>query len=286
MGKTPSDVRDLFREDGKTIFGHTIPPGVVEVTDPAERAKTRVPKGYPHAFTTPDGKPSPAGVIGWGVDSQGRVKRFYTDEVMAERQKAKFQRIRKLSRKLERFDAELAKDSLDDDAAALALLVRSTGMRPGSERKTGGKVQAFGATTLQAQHVNIDGDLVTFDFVGKNGKPNTFEVHNHLLARALAPRVEGKPEGEQIFPGVNENKLNAYLKGSLGAEFKTKDLRTALATATAQAAVREQAAPASKREAQALRKQISEQISERLGNTPAEVIKSYVDPQVWEPLGL
>ena len=118
-------------------------------------------------------------------------------------------------------------------------------MRPGSEGKTGGKVQAFGATTLQAQHVNIDGDLVTFDFVGKNGKPVSFEVHNHLLARSLGPRVEGKPEGEQIFPGVNERQLNAYLKDSLGAEFKTKDLRTVLATATAQAAVREMVVPES-----------------------------------------
>jgi DNA topoisomerase IB len=39
-------------------------------------------------------------------------------------------------------------------------------------------------------------------------------------------------------------------------------------------------------ERRSLRMQIAREISERLGNTPAEVIKSYVDPGVWNTLGL
>ena len=285
VGRDTADPRDLFDENGKTIFGHTLPPNTRLATD-EERRAARIPKGYPAAFVTEDGSPTPAGIMGWGVDSKGRVKRFYTDEKIAERAKAKFQRIRKLSRKLDGLDADLAKDSLGDDRAACALLVRTTGMRPGSTGKTGGDVQAFGATTLQAQHVTVDGTLVTFDFIGKNGKQVTFEVDNHLLARSLEPRLQGKAPGDDLYPGVNGTKLNGYLKDALGAEFKTKDLRTALATAAAQAAIRETVIPEGKRDRQAIRTQIATQISERLGNTPAEVIKSYVDPQVWEPLGL
>ena len=187
-------------------------------------------------------------------------------------------------------DRDLVKDAEEDDRAACAMLVRATGMRPGSTTKTGGAKQAYGATTLQAQHVSVDGDLVSFDFIGKNGKHQQFEVHNVLLAQALGPRLEGKAPEEDLFPGVTDTKLNAYLKEALGgSEFKTKDLRTYLATATAQARVSEldlEASRRGKRARQRLRKQIATEISERLGNTPTEVINSYVDPQVWATLGL
>jgi DNA topoisomerase-1 len=224
------------------------------------------------------------------VDSQGRIKRFYTPESEALRQKQKFERIRVLSGKLSDLDRTLREEAGVDDRAAVAMLVRATGMRPGSESKTGGAKQAFGATTLQAQHVTIDGDLVSFDFIGKNGKTIQFETHNRVLAAALEPHLEGKSGSDQVFQNVNEKNVNAYLKGVLGDEFKTKDLRTVLATATARARVDEidpedihDLKPAERKR---LRTEICTEISERLGNTPAEVQKSYVDPGVWDALGL
>lgn len=283
-----TEAHTLFRPDGKTIFGHSIPPGVREAT-PEERKAARIPPGYPLGYVPEDGKPLPdSGVMGWGVDKQGRVKRFYTPEKTAERQKKKFERIRVLDSKMDGLDRDLVKDADEDDRAACAMLVRATGMRPGSTTKTGGAKQAYGATTLQAQHVSVDDDLVSFDFIGKNGKQVQFEVHNLLLAQTLGSRLEGKAPDEDLFPGVTDTTLNAYLKETLGgSEFKTKDLRTYLATATAQARVSELTEiPEGKAARQKLRKQIATEISERLGNTPTEVINSYVDPQVWATLGL
>lgn len=288
---TPGSVEPhtLFRPDGKTIFGHSLPPNVREAT-PEERKAARIPPGYPLGYVTPDGKPLESGIVGWGVDSQGRIKRFYTPESEALRQKQKFERIRVLSGKLGDLDRDLREKAPGDDRAAVAMLVRATGMRPGSERKTGGQKQAFGATTLQAQHVSIDGDLISFDFIGKNGKPIQFETHNRVLAAALEPHLAGKSGEQPLFPGVNENDVNAYLKGAIGDEFKTKDLRTVLATTTARARVDElhpeDIQALSPAERKRVRKDICEAISERLGNTPAEVQKSYVDPGVWDALGL
>ena len=290
VGKSDlGDGSDLFRDDGKTIFGHTIPPGL-RLATPEERRQSRVPPGYPLAYVPEDRAEMENGIVGVGVDKMGRVKRFYSDSAMAKRAQQKFERIRLLTPKLDRLDADLVRDATEDDAAAAALLVRITGMRPGSERKTGGAQEAFGATTLQARHVEIEGDTVTFDFVGKNGKRVQFPVSNAVLAGALTTRLEGKGPEEQLFPAVNENALNAWLKQALGGrEYKTKDLRTALATATAQARVNEltpDGVPPGKAARQKLRKEIATEISERLGNTPAEVIKSYVDPGVWNALGL
>lgn len=287
VGRTgDTDPSTLFRDDGKTIFGHTLPPEARQVTDPAERKKTRVPPGYPLAYTTPDGNPLENGIVGWGVDSKGRIKRFYTDESNVERQKQKYERLRRLTAELSKLDATLIKDAKTDDTAALVMLIRATGMRPGSERETGGETQAFGATTLQAQHVEIDGDLVAFNFVGKNGKDVHFDVHNAVLAAALEPHLAGKDGEEPLFPGVNERTGNRFLKDTVGEDFKLKDLRTLLATSVATKRLSEMEIPESPKERKALRKQICTEISERLGNEPAEVQKSYVDPGVWNALGL
>lgn len=276
----------LFTPDGKTIFGHTLPPNAREAT-PEERKAARIPPSYPGAYVPTDGKELENGIVGWGLDSQGRIKRFYSDSAMAKRAKQKFKRVRALSKRLDALDAQVARDARSDDRAALAMLIRTTGMRPGSETKTGGAKQAFGATTLQAQHVLVEGDVVSFDFVGKNGKNVAFTVEDPMLAGVLGPRLAGKAPEDQVFPGVNERGVNAFIKGAVGPEFKTKDLRTVLATSTAQARVNALThIPAGKRERQAIRKAIAEEISGRLGNTPAEVIKSYVDPGVWNALGL
>ena len=260
--------------------------GLMRPAKPEERKASKVPPGYPLAFV-PEGGAWENGIVGVGVDNKGRVKRFYSDEKIAERAKAKFKRIRKLSRSLPKLDRELDKSADKDDRAACALLVRTTGMRPGSERVTGGAKQVFGATTLQAQHVQVDRDFIRFNFVGKGGKDVSFDVQDRALASALSTRIEGRAPEDQLFPGVTDRSMNTYLKGVLGDEFKTKDLRTALATATAQAAVDGLTdRPQGKREAQQLRLRIAEQIAERLGNTRQEVIDSYVDPGVWNSIGL
>jgi DNA topoisomerase-1 len=225
------------------------------------------------------------GMIGAGIDSKGRIKREYSDEFNAGRSRLKFQRISALQKKMAEVDDRLrdggAPPPPDNDDDAVLLLIRSTGLRPGSNRDRGGKVETYGATTLQAKHVVVSGDGVRLVFTGKNGKALSIDVADPDTTAMLLDRAKGAADEDELFPEATQDTVNARLKSLAGVDFKPKDLRTLLATATAHDAVARLPIPGSAKEAVKWRNQIAQEVADMLGNTKAVTLARYINPDVW-----
>jgi DNA topoisomerase IB len=272
----------LMREDGKTIFGHGIPAGMT----PAPQNHAAMKKFGPayHVLIPTEGERD--GMIAIGIDRKGRTKREYSDAFKEGQARAKYQRVRGLMGRISDVDDHLRSGGTppppEDDNDAALLLIRATGMRPGSESNTGADTQAFGATTLRAEHVITGPDgSVRLQFVGKGGKNVDIPVADPAAAAMLTHRASQDKPGDQLFPKANEKSINTRFKQIAGDSFKPKDMRTLLATAMAHDAVRRAPEPKSPKEAVALRNQIADEVAAQLGNTRAMALGSYIAPDVW-----
>ncbi len=245
--------------------------------------------GVPPAWTDVEIADSPKGVNGLlfrGIDAKGRVQSKYTEEHSAKQSKLKFKRILELETHLPKLDATLAKGVKSGDEHAMCLsIIRQGGCRPGSDNETLGTVQAFGATTLEARHVKVAGDVVKLDFVGKSGKQNQIEIKDKNLASAMRTLLKGKGKSDKVFASVDASSLLEYQRTILPKKFLLKDLRTSLGTKTALLAIKKMAVPKTKTAYKKAKSEIGKIVSEKLGNTPAIALQSYINPMVfgvWE----
>ncbi|MDX2163270.1 MAG: DNA topoisomerase IB [bacterium] len=91
----------------------------------------------------------------------------------------------------------------------------------------------YGLTTLQDHHAAVQGESVTFDFVGKSGKPHTIHLDDKRLAKIV--RQSQELPGYALFQYVDANgqpravdssHVNAYLQAITGKPFTAKIFRT------------------------------------------------------------
>lgn len=215
-------------------------------------------------------------------DTKGRPKALYTDAYHEQQAALKFARVRELHDILPGLDAALADDAATDDTAAAVLLIRRMGLRPGSMADTKADVQAYGATTLLAQHVvpATGTEPMYLDFIAKEGKHLRLPVHDPEVAAALTARAKGKKPGDRLF-ATSEPKALGYLKAHTGEKFKIKDLRTYHANALALAAMVGLEPPKTIGEYRKMRKAVAVTVSDALGNEPAMALKAYINPAVF-----
>lgn len=244
-----------------------------------ERAQTlRVPPKWKDVRINPDSK---AGLQAVGVDSKGRPTAQYSEEHHAAQAVKKYARLKKFSAVRDSLVTQAAKDAAGgNDDAAVMLLIAKTGMRIGSERNTGAKVQAYGATTLQARHVKVAGSVTTFEFVGKKGVSISLTSIDPDLARTIKSRLKGKGPNDTIF-STKDSKVRDYMHSVGGKGFMPKDFRTYVATSTALDMVKGMGAAAGEKEFKAMRLTVAKKVSSLLGNSPAMAVSSYIDPAVW-----
>jgi DNA topoisomerase-1 len=219
--------------------------------------------------------------------STGVDKRYYSRAFVEQQQAVKFARVRELDGQVARLDERLAADALDDDTAASVLVMRRTGMRPGSDAQRSGKVDApdtFGATNLRARHATVDGNTVRFEFVGKGAKDLVIEQTDPLLARVVSARLATRSGDERLF-ATHEVAARRYIQAHLGPHFESKDLRTLHGTTLARELVAGMDVPGSATAAVAARRQVATHVSKQLGNTPAVALESYIDPVVFSGAG-
>jgi hypothetical protein len=212
------------------------------------------------------------------------VKRVPKKDLEDANSAMKFERVWGLATKIPDLDDALVRDVRSDDDALAVGIMRVTGARPGGVG-TQGKTETHGVTTLRAKHVKIEGDSVSLDFTGKSGKRNRFRIADPAIADALRGRVEGKGPDDALL-ATSRDRANAYLKRAVGADYKVKDLRTALASATARQLLNDADPPRTDAEKRALRKRVIAAVAEHLNNTPAIAERSYIHPRVWDDLDL
>lgn len=245
-----------------------------------------IPPGWKNVYVNPD----PSGRLQLvAEDAKGRTVRVYNKEFVAGQAEQKFSRVQKLE---EIRDESFARARLDmgsedpatREVASVAALVQATGIRPGSERDAGGKVQAYGATTLEGRHVKTTNGGTYLKFVGKKGVALRIPIHDPAVAADLrSRRAAVEPKGKIYKAGDDD--LRDYVSKITDGLAKPKDFRTLAGTLLARervAAFGKRASSA--REYRKVVRGIAKEVAERLGNTPTVALQSYINPRVFREL--
>lgn len=258
---------------------HAANPDAQAIIDQRKAAGEVIGAPIPPAWT--DVEYFPGGnskVLVRGRDSAGRPQAFYSSEHSQAALAAKFERNKRVNaampNMLERITAGIAKG---DEEASVLRLIHLTGFRNGGEGDGNAKVKAYGASSLRAEHVTIDGDTAHFDFIGKLGVHQVHDIKDAALAADLATR---KARGGELFR-TNATKVLAYLKTIGEPDFIVHDIRTWNATRLAQRLIAAEPAPTSEIDYWLKRDAVGDVVARKLGDTRKVVLESYIDPIVF-----
>lgn len=284
------DVSDEARDNsGKwTVGAHTHKSresGDIEMRDatPEERKALAIPPAYGVA-KVPVAEGSP---ILWKAQAPNGKIQLRRSETQAGKQlQAKHERGKMFSAELPEIKAkwenEIASNGSNHHEAKVLRLVHQTGFRNGGEGG-GGKVAAYGASSLRGEHVTVEGDKIHFMFPGKGGHVQDHELVDPVLAKHFAER---KAAGEEKMFDTNDSKVREYLH-SVDGDFIVHDFRTHAATRTAAAEVEKQLKenpPKNAKEAKAIEKAALVLAARKIGDTVSVAKSTYVNPQVFEKL--
>jgi len=209
----------------------------------------------------------------------------------------------------------LKKDAQSSDpkkrAAARALLVQAmTGMRIGAEHKKGERAidRRYGASTLEARHVTVNKNSVTFNFMakgnhprfddagqpilnpnGKNiwpGKPYKVRITDKTLVDLMTDELDSKARNDRLFQ-ASASQANDYFRDvqkqlKLSGDLTSHNFRHVKATMVALSEIDKMTKP--KTEADFIKKQ--REVCERVGaviNDSWDVARrSYIMHSVWQ----
>lgn len=221
---------------------------------------------------------------------------LYSEKQVAERNKAKADRLHKLSGQIHKLRAQLKKDMKSDDRStaltALAVaLMDHTAERVGNETSKEGDNEDgkphFGVTTWQKSHVSFGKGKATIKYTGKSGVKQEKTVSDGAILSALRKAYDDCEDGD-IFchqdGKIDGSKVNAYLKDF---DITAKDIRGFHANdgmRTALKGVRSKGGklPEDKKEREAKLKdefkEALETVADELGHEPSTLKNQYLVP--------
>jgi DNA topoisomerase I len=176
--------------------------------------------------------------------------------------------------------------------AAVVRLLEETMIRIGN-REYARDNDSYGLTTLEDDHVSVEGSKVHFEFTGKSGIEHAIEFRDKRLAKVVQ-ECQDIP-GQHLFQyydedgqrhGVGSQDVNAYLQEITGQPFTAKVFRTWGGSSAAIRYLTENCADSDGDEAAAdaiCKKHINEcvsYVSDALGNTKTVCRKYYIHPAV------
>ena len=232
-----------------------------------------------------------------GYDARGRKQYRYHAKYSLMRNHSKFSRLPEFGRRLPviraRVEADLGKPGLSREKvlATVVKLLETTYIRIGNEEYMK-QNQSFGLTTLQNQHVDVEGADIKFHFRGKSGQDHEIELHDRRLARVIRECQE--LPGHELFQyrekdgtrhTINSEDVNNYLREIAGHGFTAKDFRTLAGTVLASQALAEMGPAGSETEAKRNIAAVVKATARKLGNRPATCRKYYIHPAVLESYG-
>lgn len=224
-------------------------------------------------------------ILAVGYDNKGRKQYRYHPDFRSWREGEKFDGCAAFGRLLplvrQRVEADLATAKLTRERAIASVvrLLDTGAIRVGNEAYAQSN-KSFGATTLRMRHVRAQGNVLTLRFRAKSGKDCQMRVTDKGLARFVRS-MQDLP-GQHLFQYIDEEgepapvtstDVNDYLRETMGEDFTAKNFRTWHASALGLEVLAEA-------EGKVALKDLLQQISDRLGNTPAVARRSYVHPAV------
>lgn len=273
-------------------FSYVDPVGET-VTDAALRARFDelvIPPAWRDVWICPD----PDGHLQVvGVDDADRRQYLYHPAWRRARTEEKHHRVLELARALPAFRQAVATDLAVTGAGRERVLAGGLRILDLGIFRTGGEEYAkdngtYGLATLQREHVRLSGDEVRFRYPAKGGVLREVRIRDAALAalvrtlrraHADTPRLLAYRNG-RAWHEVRADEVNERFKELAGEDFTAKDLRTWNATVLAAVALADHELPGSRRGRQRVRAAVMREVAEELGNTPAVVRSSYVDPRV------
>jgi DNA topoisomerase-1 len=156
-----------------------------------------------------------------------------TAGIKQERDQAKYDKARNLSKEIESVKTQIVKDMQNKEQktkriATACYLIYRTAMRVGDE-KDPDEADTVGATTLRKEHVKLIENEIQFDFLGKDSvrwkETIPAEGHDKQFYDNLKESISNKKDGEEIFDGITSRHVNAYystiVKGLSAKVFRT-----------------------------------------------------------------
>lgn len=168
--------------------------------------------------------------------------------------------------------------------AFLLKLEDMTCIRVGSDKDTQADVKAYGLTTLEGRHAEVNGDRVTLKFTAKQGEPGEYTLKDRQLAQFIAARKEQAGDTGKLWGDTSASKFNAYLKQIAPdtEDITAHKFRHFHATRIAGDIVEEYAGRTlSPKEFESVQKRACEAAAAHLSNTWQVTRERYVAPTVW-----
>jgi len=221
---------------------------------------------------------------------------FYTMDYIKRKGKEKFAKNQRFGQMLPKIRKRYAKDLVSKDprkrayATAIALVDQSACRigNKGSEEAD----DVRGLHNLQAKHVTMDGNNVTFSYIGKKKvhQEHSFEVDD-VIKKNLEELLKDKSDDDSVFEFEKKGKMqritprfvNRYLRFNLKSPVTVHHFRHYHGTRLAQEYLDElDPQKFSKTQMQKSIDSAAETVSEFLGNTKNVAKKHYIDPTVFE----
>lgn len=240
-----------------------------------------IPPNWREVLISPD---MDHNILAVGKDEQNRPQYIYHPDWVAEKKEQKFNRVHEIVQKKEEL-ALFISGIEDKEVSDCLTLIMKMGIRPGSERDTKSKVEAIGASTLRGEHVVEENGDVYLRFIGKKGVNQDHKVPDELKDMLLERKKKAGNNGKLF--NTTDSRLRICLK-PFGNDIKVKDLRTMLATSTAEEYLADIEPVTDVKEFAKIRNSCGDVVCEKLGNQRSMSLGSYIDPAVferWSPEG-
>jgi DNA topoisomerase-1 len=240
----------------------------------------------PPAYTDAWYCPSDCGhLLATGIDARGRKQYRYNPEFRIGQEAEKFDGCAKFGRCLPKVRKRVAKDlatrklSRERAIASVVRLLDLGAIRVGNASYAK-ENKSFGATTLLRRHAKIAGGKLKLRFKAKSGVLREATISDRTLATVVR-KMQDLP-GQHLFQWLDDEgeahpvgsaDVNAYLRETMRGDFTAKNFRTWHASVLALKLLAEAERPLTIKE-------LTTEVAEHLGNTPAMARKSYIHPAV------
>jgi DNA topoisomerase I len=264
------------------------------ITDPDELARIkslRIPVVYQNVWISPDPL---SHIQATAIDSKRRTQYRYHPRWIQAKAAIKFSRMVEFGNALPEIHEEelrnLAESQMSKDKvlAAIAWVMEKTAIRVGSDdyaRDNG----TYGLTTFLKTHVTINGNRITFHFIGKSSVEHLIDLEDEKVGPVIHDLL--LEPGEKLFQYLGDDgkphsisaaMLNNYLEEVSGGHFTAKDFRTWIGTVTATETLLAKPIAGSDKDVEANILAAVDAAADRLGNSRSVARKNYIEPAIFE----
>lgn len=258
--------------------------GGTPIRDPASIARLNsiaLPPAYREARYCPD----PLGHLqAIGVDARGRRQYRYHPAFRASQESLKFQNCAAFGAALPRLRQQLERDLQAAPRSRPAVLAAIVRILDCAYLRIGNRVYArenksFGLTTLHNRHARLSRNGLVLKYKGKSGIVREVRLTDREVIRVVRRCQDLR--GQHLFQyegddgeihAVSSADVNSYLRDITGQPFTAKDFRTWHGSVIAFAALNRGAS----------QKEMLEEVSGALANTPAVARRAYIHPGLVE----